>query len=153
MAADRTFRSPWHCWFSWNVLAVLIPGVSRCACRNPSLPIVRFKQMRRQHPSGQTKPGLCSRFLPCSLVNCERAVRAQTHARAPPSHVYTFACNHNHVFAKSACSWTRCVPRTCGEYPVSNGYARGIEIARTGQTITVICDPGYETVPPPFRIF
>ena len=96
------FWSPWHCWFTWSVVAVLIPSFSRCACRNPSLPIVRFKQLKRKHPSGQTKPGLCSRLLPCSqIVYCERAVLSSLrHARAPPSHVThspatTTTCSQN----------------------------------------------------------
>lgn len=42
--------------------------------------------------------------------------------------------------------WQKCVPKTCGDYPVNNGYARGIP-AQVGQTITVVCDAGYETVP------
>jgi len=42
--------------------------------------------------------------------------------------------------------WQRCVPRSCGDYPIENGVARGIESVKSGETITVVCNAGYETV-------
>lgn len=41
--------------------------------------------------------------------------------------------------------WAKCVPKTCGEYPVDNGYIRGMP-STSGNTITVLCNAGYDTV-------